>query len=146
NMAAAPTVFRLLKNTGLRDRYHIQLDKISFTGEPIDSGTFAYIEEAFGVTPCSMYGTTEVGVLIVNFPGLQGYTVKPAAVGKPAPGWDVAIVDSTGRVLPPYQSGDIAVRRKGQCSPSRTGGTATPRAISTTKAVLMMSSFRRVGR
>ena len=61
-----------------------------------------------------MYGTTEVGVLIVNFPGLQGYTVKPTALGKPAPGWEVAIVDSAGQVLPPYQSGDIAVQRKGQ--------------------------------
>ena len=61
-----------------------------------------------------MYGTTEVGVLIVNFPGLQGYTVKPTALGKPAPGWDVAIVDSAGRVLPPYHSGGIAVQRKGQ--------------------------------
>src|SRR6266446_2920260 len=61
-----------------------------------------------------MYGSTEVGVLIVNFPGLQGYTVKPTALGKPAPGWEVAIIDSTGRVLPPYQSGEIAVKRKGQ--------------------------------
>jgi acetyl-CoA synthetase len=114
NMAAAPTVFRLLKNAGVRDRYHIQLDKISFTGEPMDSDTFAYIQEAFGVTPCSMYGTTEVGVLIVNFPGLQGYTVKPTALGKPVPGWEVAIVDRTGQVVPRYQSGDIAVKRKGQ--------------------------------
>src|SRR5215468_9065630 len=114
NMAAAPTVFRLLNNSGLRERYRIHLDKISFTGEPMDRDTFAYIEQAFGVTPCSMYGTTEVGVLIVNFPGLQGYTVKPTALGKPAPGWEVAIVDSAGQVLPPYQSGDIAVQRKGQ--------------------------------
>lgn len=114
NMAAAPTVFRLLKNSGQRERYRIQLDKISYTGEPMDPDTFAYIERAFGVTPCSMYGSTEVGVLIVNFPGLQGYTVKPGALGKAAPGWEVAIVDSTGAVLPPYQSGEIAVKRKGQ--------------------------------
>jgi len=114
NMAAAPTVFRLLKNAGLRPQYHLQLEKISFTGEPMDPETFAYIEQAFGVTPCSMYGTTEVGVLIVNFPGLQGYTVKPTALGKAAPGWEVAIVDSTGHVLPPGQRGEIAVQRKGQ--------------------------------
>lgn len=114
NMAAAPTVFRLLKQSGLRPHYHLQLDKISFTGEPMDPDTFAYIAQAFGVTPCSMYGTTEVGVLIVNFPGLQGYTVQPNALGKAAPGWDVAIVDSAGEVLPPYQRGDIAVKRKGQ--------------------------------
>jgi len=36
----------------------------------MDPDTFAYIGQAFGVVPCSMYGTTEVGVLIVNFPGL----------------------------------------------------------------------------
>ena len=71
NMAAAPTVFRMLKHSGGRERYRIHLEKISFTGEPMDADTFTYIERAFGVTPCSMYGTTEVGVLIVNFPGLQ---------------------------------------------------------------------------
>ena len=61
-----------------------------------------------------MYGTTEVGVLIVNFPGMQGYTVKPNALGKAAPGWEVAIIDHAGQVVPPYQRGDIAVKRKGQ--------------------------------
>jgi acetyl-CoA synthetase len=114
NMATAQKVFRLLKNSGLRDRYRLHLDKISFTGEPMDAETFTYIERAFGVTPCSMYGTTEVGVLIVNFPGLRGYTVKPGALGKAAPGWEVAIVDSAGQVLPPHQRGEIAVKRKGQ--------------------------------
>jgi acetyl-CoA synthetase len=107
NMAAAPTVFRLLKNAGLRDRYHIQLDKISFTGEPMDPDTFAYIQEAFGVTPCSMYGTTEVGVLIVNFPGLQGYTVKPTALGKPAPGWEVAISTALAGSCPPARAATL---------------------------------------
>jgi acetyl-CoA synthetase len=114
NMAAAPTVFRLLKNSGLRDRYRLHLEKISYTGEPMDADTFTYIERAFGVTPCSMYGTTEVGVLIVNFPGLQGYTVKPGALGKAAPGREVAIVDSAGQILPPHQRGEIAVKRQGQ--------------------------------
>jgi acetyl-CoA synthetase len=80
----------------------------------MDPETFAYIEAAFGVTPCSMYGTTEVGVLLVNFPGLQGYTVKPGALGKAAPGWEVAIVDGAGRILPPHQRGEIAVKRKGE--------------------------------
>jgi len=61
-----------------------------------------------------MYGTTEVGVLIVNFPGLQGYMVKPGALGKAAPGGKWRFVDSAGQVLPPHQSGDIAVKRKGQ--------------------------------
>lgn len=114
NMAAAPTVFRLLKQAGPRDYSRLSLQKISFTGEPMDADTCQYIEQAFKVTPCSMYGTTEVGVLIVNFPGLEGYTVKPGALGKAAPGWEVAIVDQAGQRLPPQQQGEIAVRRQGQ--------------------------------
>jgi acetyl-CoA synthetase len=113
NIAAAPTVFRMLRNSGLRDRYRIDLRKLSYTGEPMDSETMAWTEQAFGVTPCSMYGTTEVGVLIVNYPGLDGYRVKPGSLGKPAPGLEVAIVDDHGHELPPLQTGEIAVRRKG---------------------------------
>jgi acetyl-CoA synthetase len=59
-----------------------------------------------------MYGTTEVGVLIVNYPGLDGYRVKPGALGKPAPGFELAIVDGAGRELASGERGEIAVRRK----------------------------------
>jgi acetyl-CoA synthetase len=114
NIAAAPTVFRMLRNSGLRDNYKIALKKVSYSGEPMDSETMAWTEKAFGVTPCSMYGTTEVGVLIVNFPGLDGYRVKPGSLGKAAPGFEVAIVDKEGNKLPPNQTGEIAVRRKGE--------------------------------
>ena len=113
NVAAAPTVFRLLRNSGLRDGYRINLRKLSYTGEPMDAATMGWIENAFDVTPCSMYGTTEVGVLIVNYPGLDGYRVKPEALGKPVPGAEMAILDGEDRELPPRQSGEIAVRRKG---------------------------------
>lgn len=112
NMAAAPTVFRMLRNSGLRERYRIALRKISYAGEPMDPETARWIEDALGTTPCSMYGTTEVGVLIVNYPGLEGYRVKPGALGKPAPGIEVAIVDRAGRVLGPNERGEIAVKRK----------------------------------
>jgi acetyl-CoA synthetase len=113
NVAAAPTVFRMLRNSGLRDQYRIDLRTLSYTGEPMDSETMAWTERAFGVAPCSMYGTTEVGVLIVNYPGLDGYRVKPGSLGKPAPGLEVAVIDGNGLELPRGQTGEIAVRRKG---------------------------------
>ena len=114
NVAAAPTVFRMLRNSGLRDRYRIDLRKLSYTGEPMDDETLAWTREAFGVTPCSMYGTTEVGVLIVNYPGLAGHQVKAGALGKPVPGVEVAVLDGDDRELPARQTGEIAVRRKGR--------------------------------
>ena len=112
NLAAAPTVFRLLAQAGTVARYRLGLRKISFTGEPMDGRTWDFIEGAFGVTPCSMYGSTEVGVIIANYPGFAGYEVRRGALGKAAPGWEVAVVDPDGRPLSPGQTGEIAVRRK----------------------------------
>ena len=112
NLAAAPTVFRLLAQAGTTSRYRLALRKISFTGEPMDGRTWDFIERAFGVVPCSMYGSTEVGVIIANYPGFAGYEVRRGALGKAAPGWEVAVVDADCRPLPPGQTGEIAVRRK----------------------------------
>jgi acetyl-CoA synthetase len=112
NLAAAPTVFRMLRSAAVRERYEIALRKLSYTGEPMDPATAEWIESAFGVPACSMYGSTEVGVLIVNYPGFSDYRVKRGALGKPVPGLEVAVVDSAGRILAPGETGEIAVRRK----------------------------------
>ena len=115
NLAAAPTVYRLLRESGLSDRAGLQLAKVTYTGEPMDAATWDWIEQALGLTPCGMYGSTEVGVIIVNYPGFEGYQVRRGALGRAAPGWEVAVVDATTRQpLPPGEPGEIAVRRKGQ--------------------------------
>ncbi|HYR38834.1 MAG TPA: acyl-CoA synthetase [Methylomirabilota bacterium] len=114
NMAAAPTVYRLLRASGLAARHPFRPAKLSFTGEPMDAGTWQFIEETFGVTPRSMYGSTEVGVIIVSYPGFTGYDVRPGALGTAAPGWEVGVVDAAGRPLPPGTMGEIAVRRRGR--------------------------------
>jgi acetyl-CoA synthetase len=112
NLAAAPTVFRLLAQAGTTDRRRLALRKISFTGEPMDARTWDFIERAFGITPCSMYGSTEVGVIIANYPGFAGYEVRRGALGKAVPGWDVAVVGADREPVAPGQTGEIAVRRK----------------------------------
>jgi acetyl-CoA synthetase len=113
NVAAAPTVFRLLARAEGFAPPARHLDKLSFTGEPMDDRTWDFIERTFGVTPCGMYGSTEVGVIIVNYPGFAGYQVRRGALGKAAPGWEVAVVDEQGQPLPAGRAGEIAVRRKG---------------------------------
>jgi acetyl-CoA synthetase len=114
NLAAAPTVFRMLREAGLATASARTLRKLSFTGEPMDSGTFEWLERTLGVRPCGMYGSTEVGVVIVNYPGFSDYEVRPGALGKPAPGWEVAVIGHDGAPLGPNQPGEIAVRRKGE--------------------------------
>jgi acetyl-CoA synthetase len=112
NLAAAPTVFRLLARAVPAPPRRLGLRKISFTGEPMDERTWEFIERAFGVTPCSMYGSTEVGVIIANYPGFAGYEVRRGALGKAVPGWNVAVVDGDGQPLPSGATGEIAVRRR----------------------------------
>ena len=112
NFSAAPTVFRMIRDSGAIGNYRIALRKLSYTGEPMDLATWDWAAGAFGVEPCSMYGSTEVGVLVVNFPGFPDYRVKRGALGRPVPGMEVEIIDGEGEILPPKQTGEIAVRRK----------------------------------
>ena len=115
NLAAAPTVYRLLRESGLSGREGLHLTKATYTGEPMDAATWDWIEQALALTPCGMYGSTEVGVIIVNYPGFEGYQVRRGALGRAAPGWEVAVVDAaTRQPVPSGQPGEIAVRRKGE--------------------------------
>jgi acetyl-CoA synthetase len=123
NLAAAPTVYRLLRESGLASRAGLALEKVTYTGEPMDEATWDWIEQTLGLTPCGMYGSTEVGVIVVNYPGFEGYRVRRGALGKPAPGWEVAVVDAERHEpLPAGQVGEIAVRRKGAWFPVKDRG------------------------
>src|SRR5690606_5910052 len=57
NMSAAATHYRMIRNAPAATQYTCSLNKLSFTGEPIDSATEAFIEELFSTKVCSMYGT-----------------------------------------------------------------------------------------
>ncbi len=55
------------------------------------------------------YGQTETVILIGNFRSL-GQPVRPGSMGKPAPGFDVALLDDQLQELPHGQEGQIAIR------------------------------------
>ena len=87
NLSAAATHYRMMKNSGRVGDYRTTLRKLSFTGEPIDHDTLAFTQDAFGAKLCSMYGTTEVGVVLANYPGRgrfrgQGRLARPSGSGR----------------------------------------------------------------
>jgi acetyl-CoA synthetase len=122
NLSAAATHYRMLRNTGRAARHHYVIEKASFTGEPMDPATAAFVQETFGVPACSMYGTTEVGVILASYPGAPDFAARPGALGKPLPGTEVAVLDSHGRPCAPGEIGEIAVRRRGGWVPTRDRG------------------------
>jgi acetyl-CoA synthetase len=113
NISAAATHYRMMRNSGAASRYRYALKKLSFTGEPIDSETAAFVEATFGRPPCSLYGTTEIGVILVSYPGADDFAVKPGSLGKPIPGGRVEVHDAAGRPCPPGVTGEMKVWRRG---------------------------------
>jgi acetyl-CoA synthetase len=113
NMSAAATHYRMMKNSGAGGQYTYYFDKLSFTGEPIDDDTAAFVRSTFSHEVCSMYGTTEIGVVLVNFPGAPDFLVMPGSLGKAVPGGEVQVQDADGAPCPPGVTGNLMVRRRG---------------------------------
>jgi len=113
NISAAATHYRMMRNSGAAPRYRYSIEKLSFTGEPIDSETAGFVEATFGRPACSMYGTTEIGVILVSYPGATDFVVKPGSLGKPIPGGRVEVQDPQGQPCAPDVVGELKVWRHG---------------------------------
>jgi acetyl-CoA synthetase len=112
NLSAAATHYRMMRNHGDDRPRRFKLEKLSFTGEPLDSETALWARRTLGHDVSSIYGTTEVGVLIANYPGAPDLPVKAGSLGKPLPGCEVAILDPKGGPCAPGAIGEIMLRRR----------------------------------
>src|SRR6266851_1341934 len=105
---APPTAYRMMVLEDLQ-RYNLaQLRHCVGAGEPLNPEVIAAWKAGTGLTIYDGYGQTETTLLVANYPCLE---VKPGSMGKPVPGFDVAIIEAhSGTVVPPGQEGDIAIR------------------------------------
>ena len=113
NMSAAATHYRMMKNSGKGGDFTFHFEKLSFTGEPIDPATLEWIDEYFKVPACSMYGTTEIGVVLVNYPGAKDFVVKPGSLGKAVPGQKLEVQRPDGTKCDPGEIGELMLWRGG---------------------------------
>ena len=119
NLSAASTHYRMMRTSGAAGDFRFAIRKLSYTGEPIDAETLRFIDETFRVPACSMYGTTEVGVALVNYPGAQDFTVKPGSLGKAVPGLKVQVQRPDGTPAAPGEIGEIRLLRRGEWVPTK---------------------------
>ena len=112
NMSAAATHYRMMKNSGKAGDFSFSFEKLSYTGEPIDPATLDFIDQTFHLPACSMYGTTEIGVVLVNYPGADDYTVKPGSLGKPVPGQKLQVQNPNGTPTAPGVVGELMLWRR----------------------------------
>jgi acetyl-CoA synthetase len=112
NMSAAATHYRMMKNSGKAGSFRFWFKKLSYTGEPIDPATLEFIDQTFHVPACSMYGTTEIGVVLVNYPGADDYVVKPGSLGKAVPGLKLQVQQPDGTPSEPGVIGELMLWRR----------------------------------
>ena len=122
NLSAAATHYRMIMNCGAGPNHSYSIEKLSFTGEPIDTETATYIENLFNTPVCSIYGTTEVGVILAAYPGAPDFHPRPGSLGKPVPGVDVSVLRPDGTPTDADEIGEIAVRRRDQWVPTKDRG------------------------
>lgn len=106
-LCAPPTIYRMLVLEDLGAYTFAALRHCIGAGEPLNPEVIDTWRTATGLTIRDGYGQTETVLLCGNFPPLE---VKPGSMGKPSPGFDVAVIDFDGTVLPPNREGDIGVR------------------------------------
>ena len=112
NMSAASTHYRMMKNSGHAGEFAFHFDKLSYTGEPIDPATLDFIDDTFHTPACSMYGTTEIGVVLVNYPGADDFEVKPGSLGKAVPGQRLEVQAPDGAPSPVGEIGELMLWRR----------------------------------
>jgi acetyl-CoA synthetase len=66
-----------------------------------------------------MYGTTEIGVVLVSYPGAEDFAVKRGSLGKPIPGAKIEVHDANGKVCEPGVTGELMVERRGAWIPTK---------------------------
>ncbi len=112
----APTAFRAIKREDPNGEYVRKYDLSGFrmlflAGERCDPDTLLWAQKQLGVPVIDHWWQTETGWAIgSNYAGLGLFPVKPGSAGKPAPGYDVRILDEGGHEAPAGKIGSITVK------------------------------------
>ncbi len=113
---AAPTAFRAIKkedpDAALLQNYDLSSVKTIFmAGERLDPPTYDWTVEKTGKPVIDHWWQTETGWAICgNLMGVEPKAPKPGSATLPVPGFNVKILDSEGRELPPGEQGAIAIK------------------------------------
>lgn len=91
-LCAPPTVWRMLVGEDLAP-WPVRLREVASAGEPLNPEVIERVRHAWGLTVRDGYGQTETTCQIGNPPGQP---VKPGSMGRPLPGYRIALLDEAG--------------------------------------------------
>ncbi|MHB2267649.1 propionyl-CoA synthetase [Aliihoeflea sp. PC F10.4] len=112
----APTAFRAIKGQDPKGEFIGKYDLSKFrtlflAGERADPETVKWAETHLGKPVIDHWWQTETGAPITQNPvGLGMLPVKYGSPGVPMPGWDMAILDDAGHVVPHGTLGNVVAK------------------------------------
>ncbi len=113
---SAPTAFRAIRRedsegTFIRKYDTASLRRVFAAGERLDPTTQQWMTQNLGVNVIDNWWQTETGwPICANLTGVEELPIKFGSATKPAPGYDVRILDDKGNELPSGEQGKIAIK------------------------------------
>lgn len=108
-MCGAPTIYRMLVLQDLSKFKFPTLRHCVGAGEPLNPEVIEIWKKATGLTIRDGYGQTETVCICGSFRCIEP---RFGSMGKPMPGFKIAVIDEKAQPLPPNTEGDLAVRIK----------------------------------
>ena len=116
SLFTAPTAFRAIKKEDPNGEYAAKYDLSSLeylylAGERLDPETYHWASELLGIPVIDHWWQTETGWPIVANPaGIELLPIKPGSPTRPLPGWDVQVLDASGKRITDGTDGAIVVK------------------------------------
>jgi acetyl-CoA synthetase len=110
NVFGTPTAIRsMMSIEDAGKRYPCRFRIVCSAGEPLNPEAIKWMRDQYGVTVLDYYGLSESYPLCGNFPFMD---VREGSMGRPLPGWDVAILDEDERPVAQGERGEICLRAR----------------------------------
>jgi acetyl-CoA synthetase len=111
NMFTTPTALRSM--TGVKDAgktYPMgELRIVCSAGEPLNPEVIRWFRDQYGITVLDYYGLTESYPLCGNMPTVE---VREGSMGRPMPGWEVAILNEDEKTVEQGERGEICLKAR----------------------------------
>ncbi|KZX16306.1 acetyl-coenzyme A synthetase [Methanobrevibacter cuticularis] len=103
---APPTIYRFLIKEDLSKYDFSNLKYITTAGEPLNPEVYNKVQEIFGLKLKEGFGQTETVISVANFVWMEP---KPGSMGKPAPRFNVELLDTEGNIADIGDEGEICI-------------------------------------
>ncbi len=112
---APATIYRVLIKEDLSQYDFSFIAHASLAGEPLNPEVFHQIETKTGLRIYEGFGQSETSVLLANFPWVE---IRPGSMGKPAPVYDIDLLDENGNSCEDGIVGSICIKNTDKKHPT----------------------------